>query len=314
MSAGPGPAGDLCSLGHVPNRPVRSGRFGRCRFGPLAWLPILAVLAGCQPLPRPFAPVDTTAANPLIELGDSPGVAVLDLAGAPAPTSRAVTSAVIEALLDRDIPAAHSTGNRRSLFAYGEAEAARSAGGRLDVEMVWHLVDPEARPLGSHRTAARPPARAWRSGDPAMVATLAGSAADGIAALIRGEDPARRKRARGARGVFLQAVGAPASLDGAVLRRAVEAALPGGGLRLVRRRTAADLVLNATITLGPPIGARRRLGLVWRLADPNGQEIGRLDQANDVEAAALASRWPALARLIARALAPDLRAMAAAAR
>ncbi len=287
----------------------------RSRSGPLAWLLIVAVLAACQPLPRPFAPSsDTAAANPLIYVKDGSGVAVLDLAGAPEPTSRAVTFALIEALLERNIPAAFSVGNRRSLFVYGEAEAVPSASGRLDVEAVWYLVDPQARPLGRHRVKARPSVRAWRSGEPAMVKALAGSAADGIAALIRGEDSLPPPRAQGARAVFLQTLRTPASLDGAVLRRALGAVLPDRGLRLARRRTAGNLLLNGTITLGPPVGARRRLSLVWRLDDPSGREIGRLHQANDEEITALESGWPALARLIARALAPDLRAMIAAAR
>ncbi len=284
------------------------------RFTLLLWLLGAAALAGCQPLPRPFAPSETAAANPLLDIKDGIGVAVLDLGGAPDPTSRAVTLAVIDALLERNVPAAFSAGNRRSAFVYGEAKAAPPANGRIEVELVWYMVDPEARPLGRYRIEARPAVRAWRSGEPAMVKALAASSADGIAALIRGEDPARPPPASKARRVFVQAIRAPAKLDGSVLREALGNALPYGDLRLARRRTEADLLLQVTITLGPPIGARRRLGLVWRLEDPNGWEIGRLDQANDVEITALESGWPTLADLIARALSPDLRAMIAAAK
>ncbi len=286
----------------------------RCGSVVPVWLLATAVLAGCQPLPRPFALAGGETANPLVTLRDGPGVAVLDLAGAPEATARAVTSAVIEALQERNIPAAHATGNRGSLFTYGEAEAVPSADGRLDVEMVWYLVDPRARPLGRHRTASRVPAHAWRTGAPFMIAALAGSAAEGIAALIRAEDPARRDPLPGVRSVFLRAVRTPASLDGAALVRALGEALPGGDLRLVRHRAEADFVLDAALTLGPPIGGQRRLGLVWRLASADGREIGRLDQANDVATTTVASGWPALARLIAAALIPDLRALAAAAR
>ena len=285
------------------------------RLGPLALAAVVAALAGCQPLPRPFAPPDSAAVNPLLTVKDGLGVAVLDLAGAPGPTARALTDALIDALLERDIPAAFSAGNRRSAFAYGEATASPASGGRLDVEMVWNLVDPEARPLGRHRTRARPTERDWASGAPAMVKTLAGSAADGIAALIRGEDRAgpSAATARARPAIFLPRIATPAMLDESVLRRALGEALPAGDLGLAERRAGADLVLEGTITLGPAIGARRRLGLIWRLADSRGREIGRLDQANDVEIDVLQTGWPALARVIAQALVPELRAMIASA-
>ena len=93
----------------------------------------VALVAGCQPLPRPFAPQENAASNPLLAVKAGVGVAVLDLAGAPDPTSRAVTFALIDALLERNIPAALSAGSRRSIFVFGQAKAAPSAGGRRSV-------------------------------------------------------------------------------------------------------------------------------------------------------------------------------------
>lgn len=273
-----------------------------------------AVLAGCQPLPRPFAPSGAPGANPLLEVKDGAGVAVLDLDGAPEATSRAITFALIQALLERNVPAAMSAGNRRSAFVYGQASAGRQARGRIEIDLVWHLVDPQARPLGLHRLKLTPLAGAWRAAAPAMVKSIAGAAADGIAALIRGSGDAAPEPAPLARSIFVEPIRAPDGLDGSVLREALADALPAGDIRLTGRRGTGDLVLKATITLGPPIGQRRRLRLLWRLDDAKGREIGRLDQGNDVEISALEDGWPALAGVIAQALTPDLRSMIAAAR
>ena len=258
---------------------------------------------------RPFAPPER-AANPLAEVRHGAGVTVLEIHGAPEPTARALRHALIDALLDRDVPAAPAPGNRRSLVVHGVANAAPAAEGRLDVETIWHVVDPDARPVGRHRTSVRPPAGAWRSGETEMVAALAAAAAEGIAALVPGGD---RAAPPGGRGVFLRTLRMPLDLDGATLRRSLEGALPAAGLRLTRRRTETDLLLSVSVTLGPRVGGRRRLGLLWRLAGPDGREIGRLEQANPVETSALSAGWPALARTIADALAPELRSMLAAA-
>lgn len=282
---------------------------------PIAWLLVSAFLAACQPLPRPFAPPDKATANPLLTVKGGAGVAVLYLDGAPEATSRAVTVALIDALLERDIPAALSAGNRQSVFVYGEAIVGPKArGGHVEVDMVWHLVDPRARPLGLHRIKATPLATAWQSAAPEMVGSMAGSAADGIAALIRGGDDAVPQFAPGVRRVFLEGIRGPAGLDGSVLRKALRDTLPTSDVQLAEQRGMGDLVLKATITLGPPIGERRRMRLLWRLDDPKGREIGRLDQGNDVAITALETGWPAMASLIAQALTPGLRSMIATAR
>ena len=278
----------------------------RCRAAVPAGL-LAAAAAACQPLPRPFDGPDGAAPGPLAAPDAAAGVAVLDLAGAPAPVARALRPALVRALLDRGVPAAPATGSRRAAFVYGEAAVRAEPSGRVEVEAVWHVVDAAGRTVGRHRTAARPAAADWRSAEPGMIAALARSAADGIAALARGETPrAAPAPASGPRRLFVAPVRAPPPLDGAELRRAVAEALPGAGLRAAAARAAAALVLAGAVTLGPD----GRVAVRWQLEDRARGGAVEIDQEGAAAPAALAAGWPALARTIARALMPELRAAA----
>jgi hypothetical protein len=65
----------------------------------------------------------------------------------------------------------------------------------------------------------------------------------------------------------------------------------------------ADYRLVGDVALGPADGATQRLALVWRVLDAAGEEVGRLDQANDIPAGSLDGAWGEIAFLIADGIA-----------
>ena len=262
----------------------------------------LAVLAACQPPPRPFAPTDRGGEAPAVPGEDAWGVALRPVSGmAPGPAADFAAS-VVAALGRRGVPAALSGGPPRGAQVHGAVETKALDGQRLGIAIVWTAFGREGRGLGLHRVAAEAPRHDWESAAAPLLERLAARSADGIVALLRPAAPVPR---RAGPAIRVDPVAAPPGLDGEILRRAMVDAMRAArivaspGDRPGRR-------LAATVSLGPAWRGQRRLRVEWRLEDAAARRIGAMVQENDVAAATLAADWPVLARLIARAAVDEL--------
>ncbi|MCY4549145.1 MAG: hypothetical protein OXC28_12325 [Defluviicoccus sp.] len=262
----------------------------------------LAVLAACQPLPRPFAPTDRGGDAPAVPGEDAWGVTLRPVSGMAPGSETAFAAAVVAALGRRGVPARRSAGRARGALVYGTAETAALDGERLGIAITWTAFAREGRGLGLHRVAAEAPRRDWENAAARLLERLAARSADGIAALLRPAPPAAR---RSGPAIRLGSVAAPPGLEGAVLRRATVHAMRAARIEISRGDEAGHL-LAATVSLGPVRRGQRRLRVEWRLDDAAGRRIGALVQENPVAVETLAADWPTLARLIARAAVDEL--------
>jgi hypothetical protein len=266
-----------------------------------ALLFVCLALASCGPIPRPFQPEEKDpAANPLLRLTDQGGVVVPPVAGLPEDEARSLAEAIAEALRGHDIPANTRSGNRDSLIL--DLRAAPEPGGRIGVDT--QLVDPQGLLLneGRHIDVA-PRDRA----NPAEWAGLAKRVAAAIAAAIKPETLAQRDKLP----VRLSVPrGAPGD-GGIALMRALAFHLERGGVRLTDDANAPALGVTGDVAIGPaPMiqGAEaRRVSVVWRVADPAGDELGRIDMANAVPLRAVDRQWAELSFEIAAASAEAIR-------
>ncbi len=262
----------------------------------------LAILAACQPLPRPFAPTDRGGAATAVPGEDAWGVALRPVSGmAPGPSAD-FTASVVAALGRRGVPAAVSGGLPRGALLYGAAETRPLGGERLGIAIAWTAFARDGRGLGLHRVVAEAPRHDWESAAAPLLERLAAQSADGIVALLR---PAAPVPHRAGPAIRVVSVAAPPGLDGEILRRAtvdaMRAARIGG--------SASDKPghrLAAAVSLGPVWRGQRRLRVEWRLDDAAGGRVGAMVQENGVAEETLAADWPALARLIARAAVDEL--------
>jgi len=276
---------------------------------------LLLLVAGCQPLPRPFAE-DGNGRNALLDLAGSGGIVVRPVIGAPTAADGRFAAAIAAALRDAGIPAATDGGNRASLTLEGRAvgptirDAATEAPGELMLS--WSLIGPDGRDAGriEHRVAVR--ADAWRDGDPALLAFVAEKAATRIARLARGESGRAAPRPE-TKLVVWPVDGAPGD-GGPALTGAVKAALRRSGIAL--RPVASDdtFILLGSVHRAPAANAQERVAIRWTLIRPDGREIGSVDQANMVPAGRLDGSWGPVALVIADNALPAILALVQAAR
>ncbi|MCM0020101.1 MAG: hypothetical protein NBV67_08915 [Tagaea sp.] len=266
-----------------------------------ALLFVCLALAACGPIPRPFQPDEKDArANPLLRLTDQGGVVVPPVAGLPEGEGRALAEAIAEALRGHDIPANTRAGNRESLIL--DLRAAPEPGGRVGVDA--QLVDPQGVALqeGRHVDVApreRETAAEW--------AGLAKRVAAAVAAAIKPETLAQRDKLPVRLAI---PKGAPGD-GGIALMRALAFHLERMGVRLTDDANAPALGVTGDVGIGPaPMiqGAEaRRVSVVWRVADPAGGELGRIDMANAVPLRAVDRQWAELSFEIAAASAEAIR-------
>lgn len=267
----------------------------------VAFLLVALALAACGPIPRPFQPEEKDAiANPLLRLPDHGGVVVPPVAGLPEGEGRALAEAVAEALRGHDIPANTRSGNRYSLIL--DLRASPEPGGRVGVDA--QLVDSQGATLNEGRHVdVTPRAREI----PAEWAGLAKRVAEAIATAIKPETLAQRDKLPVR---LAKPEGAPGD-GGLALLRALAFHLERMGVRLTDDPRAPALGVTGNVAIGPAPAIQgaeaRRVSVVWRVADPDGGELGRIDMANAVPLRAVDRQWAELSFEIAAASAEAIR-------
>lgn len=104
--------------------------------------------------------------------------------------------------------------------------------------------------------------------------------------------------------VVLAAVdGAPGDGD-LKLSRAMRRALDQNGVLLVPVPDDATPLLMGAVHVAPAAGDRRRVEIVWTLIRPDGREVGRVGQSDELPRAQAEGDWSVLAEAIADAGAP----------
>jgi len=291
-----------------------------CRAPGVAAACALLALGACQPLPRPFAHDDGLPSAEVAPLADAGGVVVRGIEGVPPRVAAALTRAMIDAMAQRNIPAATGDGNARSRFLTATATtegAEAEAGGPVRIDVSWALADRAGRALGTAPARMTVPRAAWAQPSHRALAPLAEEPARALAVLMQDPAPAEAPPSgtagAAARSVPLH-VWPVAGADGdgaAVLRRAMEEALARRGFRVTEALLEDGLVIAGSVALGADSGGRRPIEVEWTVLDGSGRELGKLAQKNAVPAAALERGWGGLAGIIAESAAPGVGALLA---
>ncbi|MDE2198631.1 MAG: hypothetical protein KGJ41_06390, partial [Rhodospirillales bacterium] len=257
---------------------------------------MLAMLAGCGELPRPFAGHPGAMAERLARPPPA------RLAVLPDPSAPALAPAMADALVAREVPAvagpAHP-GDWRLLTSD------IAAGGRVVPHFV--VQDPAGAAQGS-LDGAPVDAALW----PAAAADAGRNAAAPIADLLTSIDAARRQSDpnsllnRPARLAFAGVSGAPGDGDTS-LAQAMRGELARRGLVLGASPRDADFTLRGQVTATAIAGGQQRVEILWIVDDANGREAGRVAQLNDVPAGTLAGFWGDVAQVVAQQAAGGVR-------
>lgn len=254
---------------------------------------LTAVLAfgACQPMPQPFSADNSARKNGLLKLSDRSGIVVLDIDGASAQASQALADQMARALLERNVPAATEGGNRASNFLHGRATVREVDARRVEVTVVWELMDPKGRLVGIHSATQAADAGAWRQGARDAIGPIVAASASSIAALVQEPAPRERRDPVEGRAIRVASIdGAPAPAAQSMRRHLVDA-LRRAGFAVGNDGAPDALSIAGRVLVTPEAKGSKRLDLVWIVRRADGAEIGNLKQANVVDDSDLAGEW-----------------------
>ncbi|NNE82846.1 MAG: hypothetical protein HKN28_02635 [Alphaproteobacteria bacterium] len=241
-----------------------------------------ALLAACQPLPKPFSH-DGAPPSDLLRLTDGQGITVLPVTDRGGTPLELLTRDMVRALHAQNVPATYGGTGRSSYLLLGHFSTPPAP-----PALIWTLRTQQGDEVGtvvqSLRNAAGQPAKLDSH------TAFARSAGD-IAALIRDEPPAEAVPPPLHVG---DVAGAPG--DGnSRLRAAIEQLLPRTGLELAPEAAADSLIVTGTVTVGGVRGGEQIVDIAWTVWDPFGVEVGTIAQARPVPVGSLDGNWGLIA-------------------
>ncbi len=262
-------------------------------------LGLIAVLAACQPLPRPFQPDrKLPTGDQLAALGPRSGIVVVAPTGARAEVAARLPGLVAAALRAQEVPATALASPVRRYALRPHVSTRLSRAGRTDVAVHWTLRDPGGAIFAAWDQRLTADAGAWRQADQSLLESLADSAAAKLAALI-GPDiiapPPLRAQP------LVLAIGPVEGAPGDGNRALTQALLGTFRLRGFDAREAREpgsFLVTARVVVRPGPGGER-VDIVWSVTGPAGRDLGTVRQSNVVPAGTLDGAWTDVAFAIA---------------
>ncbi len=268
----------------------------------------LVVLSSCGQIPRPFEH-QADLKSDLLVLKDRAGIVVAPLAGdLPADPDR-LALAMVKQLRDLNVPATTDAVNNESRYLHGSAAQKSSATAPDQLVVEWELWDLDGRLIGSYTQQRSLTRIAGPSDGTALIDAMAAEAAPKIAALVQ-EPRVVEAKVPGFPGGRL--VVAPISSgpgDSAQsLVPALRAELAAAGFPVSLQRSPRDILVQGKITLEPVRNGREEVAITWSVVSArDGEELGQVDQRNQVPAGSLDGPWGSTAVEIARGAAQGIR-------
>lgn len=249
--------------------------------------PLLILLTACQPVPRVFERAPESE-NGLLRLSDSRGILVRPVVDAPAATADGLARAMVESLIERDVPAFRNSRNRSSMVLKGTVIDP----GR-DAHIAWVLTDPSGEEVGRYEQSIEgTPIEPWALAEPDLMKAFAAGAAPRIAAYI--QDDVKAEVVTPA--IYVgTASGAPAN-GGMRLQAALHQGLRRLGAPVAVAPSDETLTATAQVRMTPLAGDRIEVAIKWAVADPFGVEIGKIEQASPFAKSVVDNSWGELAR------------------
>ncbi len=237
-----------------------------------------AVLAACQPVPKPFSHSGDPPRE-LLQLTDAQGITVLPVTDRGGQPLELLTRQMVEALHAQNVPATYGRRNQSSYLLLGYFSSPPDP-----PALVWTLQTQQHEIVGR---VTQPLEKA--TGEPADLAEPKAFArtAHALASLIRDDEPVEVAPPP----VHVAAVAGAPGDGNSRLRAAMEQLLPRTGLKLAPRATAETLVLTGTVKLDPVRDGAQNVEIAWTVKDPFGVEVGTIAQASPVAAGSLDGNW-----------------------
>ncbi len=276
-------------------------------FSRLLGLLLIALLAACGALPRPFegnpgSNAARLARPPPARLAvPPPDAAFLGPAEA-----AVLAGAIAGGLLEAEIPAVAGPPHRGDWRLAITVELRDGA-----AVPSYRVLDPAGEQQGL--TEGLPvPAAEWTQAGTPMLRRAAAVAVPRVAALLSRIEAARRQSDpsslinRAPRLAFSGVTGAPG--DGnAALAQNMRVALVKAGQELYSSPTGADFLLAGDVVVAPAGAGKQRVEIQWIIKDAAGSEVGRVVQLNEIQRGLLDLHWGDVALVVAEEAAGGVR-------
>lgn len=269
-------------------------------------LGLIALLAACQPVPRPFqADRKAPTGDELAALGPRSGIVVVAPTGARANVTALLPGIVAEALLAQEVPATALASPVRRFSLRSHVSTRFTRAGRADIAVRWTLRDPGGAIFATWDQRLTANAGAWRLADTPLLEDLADGAAAKLTALIGPDAVDPRPPTERTPVLAIGSVeGAPGD-GGPALAQALLGTLRLRGFDARLDRAPGSFLVNARVTLTPGIGGDR-VDIVWSVTGPGGRDVGTVRQSNLVPTGTLDGAWGDVAFAIAEGAADGI--------
>ena len=261
---------------------------------------VVLLMAGCQPLPHPFADDVPRRGSPILALRDSTSVTIAPIEGLPRATAQKLGPAMASALQEREIAASDKTASIDSYELVGRIEQMTPSQGKAALVAVWELRAPSGQRLGERSERVEAAADDWEAGSDEAVGRLAAASATQLVSLLQDDTPTETELAGRARLLISGVVGAWGDGDEALARAITELLKKSEDLAILTDPTAkADLTLAADVAIAKPKAGKQNVKIVWHVRRQDGAEIGTVGQENDVPVGLLDGAWGNVAYMVA---------------
>ncbi|MDF1747424.1 MAG: hypothetical protein P1V34_00960 [Alphaproteobacteria bacterium] len=216
---------------------------------------------------------------------DGAGVTVIPIEGADPSLSGPLTEALVEALIDQEVPATAGGALTNGLLLEGKAHW---QDGTAQVD--WWLTDHQGHQVALVQVEMPATRTAYQQGYPLLIQELAKKGADLVANALR-PNAMVLSGETGPRSVAVVGVdGAPGDGNTA-LAKAMTAVLKEAGVVIADMADKATLLLAGSVLQGEPKDGVEEITIRWWLMDATGKVLGTLQQSNLVPQGSLSEEW-----------------------
>ena len=175
------------------------------------------------------------------------------------------------------------------------------------MQIDWTLYEYEGTVLGRHTQEFQTLRVAWTGGNAVVYSEVAQAVAPQIASFLAREAPEESRIAGwpGAKLVVLPVDGAGEE-GNAAMTRAMIRQLKIADYPVEPEPSEKNLLVTGSIAITAQSDGTDLVTVIWRVLEPDGQEIGVVEQSNRVEQGSLERNWNRSASAIAGAAAPGI--------
>jgi hypothetical protein len=271
---------------------------------------LLLILAACTQAPQPYRHSRTGFDTTSLRLRDAGTVYIAPIEGVARPLAKMAAQTLAENLATRNIPSTIHTISQPPYQVRAQVLVDRKSDPKkIHGQIYWTLSDHSNKTIFETTQVLNVERHLWAYGDQKMIDALMEEAAERFAGYL--QDKREREAVELAERekdilITISGIhGAPG--DGNTsLKRAMSLTLRQGGAVVTKTPRKGGFLLEGKVDVFEPFEGMQRIKIAWIISDAKGQELGRAQQQNRVEAGTFNQAWGKMAYNIARAALPGI--------